>query len=83
MWFLHEKCGSSTQQFLILYSRLNITKTGGNEMIIPKHPLYSPDLAPYYYYAFRPLKEIFGEYCFHDDHKVKEFVSEWLGAQPT
>jgi histone-lysine N-methyltransferase SETMAR len=45
-----------------------------------EHPAYSPDLAPYDFHLFRPLKEVLRGRRFSCDD-VKAAVHHWLRAQ--
>jgi hypothetical protein len=49
--------------------------------VLPYRP-YSPDLSPYDFYLFEPLKEALGDSQFQDYDGVAEFMHEWLRAQP-
>ena len=42
------------------------------------HPPYSPDLSPWDYHLFGPLKQMLGGQRFDDDTGVEEFVHKWL-----
>ena len=43
-----------------------------------EHPPYSPDLSPYDYHMFGPLKEVLGGQRFDNDEQVKNFMHKWL-----
>ena len=49
---------------------------------VVEHPAYSPDLAPFDYHLFGPLKDALRGRRFPSDEGVKEAVHEWLAAQP-
>jgi hypothetical protein len=44
------------------------------------HPPYSPDLTPFDYHLFSPLKEAFRGHQFTLDQEVKKTVHAWLTA---
>ena len=47
------------------------------------HPPYSPDLSPWDFHMFGPLKEALGGKRFETNDQVETFLRNWLDTRPT
>ena len=56
-----------------------LLKRSGNSRLA--HPPYSPDIAPFDYHLFGPLKESLRGRRFTSDQEEKEAMHAWLAAQ--
>jgi histone-lysine N-methyltransferase SETMAR len=62
-----------------LHNREAITKL---QWTVLPHPPYSPDLAPFDYHLFSPLKGAISGKKFQDDEEVISEVKRWLRQRP-
>ncbi|GBN22449.1 Histone-lysine N-methyltransferase SETMAR [Araneus ventricosus] len=81
--------GLLTQQVILLHdnarphvSRETQTTLQNFRWEVLEHPPYSPDLSPYDFHIFGPLKRALQGTRFHSDDEVKKAVQNFLKNQP-